>query len=258
LDDLTFTTATKIASRIQRGETCAREVLGSYLSQIQRHNGPLNAIVTLDESNAKHRAQAADEATARGECWGPLHGVPFTIKDSLETEGLRTTAGFAPLSDHVPKTDATVVSRIRQAGGILLGKTNLPPLSFAYQTDNPIFGRSNNPWNLERTPGGSTGGGAAAVAAGLSALEIGSDLGGSLRIPAHFCGLYTIMATNHRISRIGHIPELPGAPRGLRTAGVMGPITRSVGDLRVILRLLAGPDGCWWEVPPVPLDDPAE
>ena len=256
MSDLTFTPASDLASLIWRGKVSASEVTDAYLAQIERHNGALNAIVTLDGDNARRRAAEADDALQRGESWGALHGVPVTIKDSLETAGLRTTAGYPPLSDHVPEKDATVVSRILQAGAIILGKTNLPTLCSDYQTDNPIFGRSNNPWDHGRTPGGSTGGGAAAVASGLSALEIGSDLGGSLRIPAHFCGQCAIMSTNHRISRVGHIPELPGAPRGLRFAGVMGPIARTVRDLRLALRLLAGPDGRWWEVPPVPLDDP--
>ena len=258
LNDLNHLSALELAARIRSGAVTASEVVDAHLAQIKRHNGKLNAIVTLDEEGARTRAREADAVRARGESWGPLHGVPVTIKDSLETAGLRTTAGFPPLADYVPNTDATVVSRVRQAGAVILGKTNLPPLSLAWQSDNPLFGRTNNPWDLERTPGGSTGGGAAAVAAGMSALEIGSDLGGSLRIPAHFCGLCTIMATNHRISRIGHIPELPGAPRGLRFAGVMGPIARSIGDLRLALRLLSGPDGRWWEVPPVPLEDPPE
>ena len=256
MSDLNFLSVRQLASMIKTREVSAAEVTDAYLSQIQHHNGSLNAIVTLDEEGARARATEADEMLERGATLGPLHGVPVTIKDSLETAGLRTTAGFPPLSDYMPAVDATVVARVRQAGAIILGKTNLPTLAADYQTDNPIFGRSNNPWNLERTPGGSTGGGAAAVAAGLSALEIGSDLGGSLRNPAHFCGLCTIMATNHRISRMGHIPELPGAPKGLRFAGVMGPIARSVGDLRLALRLLAGPDDRWWEVPPVPLEDP--
>ena len=256
MSDLNFSSVLQLATLIRTRQVSALEVSNSFLAQIERHNGGLNAIVTLDGDNARARAAQADEALARGEVWGALHGVPVTIKDSLETAGLRTTAGFPPLSDYVPAVDATVVSRLRQAGAVILGKTNLPTLAMAYQTDNPIFGRSNNPWDLDRTPGGSTGGGAAAVAAGLSALEIGSDLGGSLRIPAHFCGLCALMATNHRISRVGHIPELPGAPRGLRFAGVMGPLARSVDDLELALRLLAGPDGRWWEVPPVPLDDP--
>jgi amidase len=256
MSDLNFTSVRELAAKIARREVSATEVIEAYLSQIERHNHKLNAIVTLDEEGARAAARGADEALERGQAPGALHGVPVTIKDSLETAGLRTTAGFPPLGAYIPTVDATVVSRVRQAGAIILGKTNLPLLSGDYQSSNPIFGRSNNPWDLDRTPGGSTGGGAAAVAAGLSALELGSDLGGSLRGPAHCCGLCTIMATNQRISRAGHIPELPGAPKGLRFAGVMGPIARSVGDLRLALRLLAGPDDRWWEVPPVPLEDP--
>ncbi len=256
MTDRTHGSLGELATWIEARDVSAVEVVEHYLSRIQRHNGPLNAIVTLDEEGARSRAKEADEALARGERWGCLHGVPVTIKDCLETAGLRTTAGFPPLSDHIPAVDATVVARVRQAGAIILGKTNLPPLAATYQTDNPIFGRSNNPWNLGHTPGGSTGGGAAAVAAGLSPLEIGSDLGGSLRIPAHYCGLCALMATNHRISRLGHIPELPGSPRGLRFAGVMGPMARRVADLRLALQVLAGPDGRWWDVPPVPLEEP--
>ena len=256
MSSLNFLSVRELASKIKAREVSAAEVIDAHLAQIRSHNSDLNAIITLDEEGTKARAKEADEALKQGVIWGPLHGVPITIKDSLETAGLRTTSGFPPLADYVPTVDATVVARVRQAGAIILGKTNLPTLADDIQSDNPIFGRSNNPWDLERTPGGSTGGGAAAVAAGLSALEIGSDLGGSVRLPAHFCGLCSIMATNHRISRIGHIPGLPGAPTGLRFAGVMGPITRTVGDLRVALRLLAGPDGRWWDVPPVPLEDP--
>ena len=208
MSSLNFSSVRELASLIRAREVSAVEVLDAHLVQIRRHNGDLNAIVTLDEEGAKARANEADEALKKGTTWGPLHGVPVTIKDSLETAGLRTTSGFPPLADYIPTVDATVVARVRQAGAIILGKTNLPTLADDIQSDNPIFGRSNNPWNLERTPGGSTGGGAAAVAAGLSALEIGSDLGGSVRLPAHFCGLCSIMATNHRISRMGHIPEI--------------------------------------------------
>ena len=179
--------------------------------------------------------------------------MPFTIKDSIETAGVRTTSGFAGLADHVPATDAPVVARLRAAGGVLLGKTNVPVLTGDAQADNPIFGRTNNPWDLKRTPGGSTGGGAAAVAAGLSPLELGSDIGGSVRIPAHFCGICTIQPTENSIPLTGHVPGLPGAPRGVRHMSQIGPLARSVEDLILTLPLIAGPDGQRWEVPPVPL-----
>jgi amidase len=187
-----------------------------------------------------------------------LHGVPVTIKDTFETAGLRTTSGFKPLANYVPQQDATVVSRMRGAGAIILGKTNMPELAFDCQSNSPIFGRANNPWDVGCTPGGSTGGGAAAVAAGLSPLEIGSDIGGSIRIPAHFCGLYGLKPTEHRVSIAGHIPEPPGTPRAVRHMGVVGALARSVEDLQLCLSIIEGPDGRRWEVPPVGLETPSE
>lgn len=168
MNNLVFATAQELARGIYQRQVSATEVLEAHLEQIARHNRALNAIVTLDEERARTRAREADAALARGELWGPLHGVPITIKDSIETAGLRTTSGFPPLAEYVPATDAPVVARLRAAGAIILGKTNLPTLAMDVQTDNPIFGRSNNPWDLTRTPGGSTGGGGAAVAAGLT------------------------------------------------------------------------------------------
>lgn len=146
------------------------------------------------------------------------------------------------------------MARIRAAGAVITGKTNLPPLAMDYQCNSPLLGRGNNPWDLERTPGGSTGGGAAAVAAGLSPLEIGSDIGGSVRIPAHYCGICSIKPTEHRVSTAGHIPEPPGAPRGVRHMATVGPLARSVADLRLALRIIAGADHDVWEAPPVPLE----
>jgi amidase len=204
------------------------------------------------------RAAEADRALARGELWGPLHGVPMTIKDALETAGLRTTGGHPPLKDHVPTRDAPAVARLKRAGAILLGKSNVPPLSADYRADNPIFGRSNNPWDLARTPGGSTGGGAAAVAAALCAFDVGSDLAGSVRTPAHFCGLFALKASERRIPNTGHIPELPGLPRAVRHMNALGPLARSVDDLELVTKLIAGPDDAEWDVPPVPWLDPQE
>ena len=224
-----------------------------YLARIARHNGPLNAICTLDEAGARARARGLDAALARGELAGPLHGVPMTIKDALETAGLRTTGGHPPLADHVPQRDATAVARLRAAGAVLVGKTNVPPLSADGRADNPIFGRTNNPWNLERTPGGSTGGGAAAVAAGLSAFDVGSDLAASVRMPAHWCGLFGLKPTEGRVPNSGHIPELPGMPHAVRHMNVLGPLARSVEDLETLLAVIAGPDDRDWETAPAPL-----
>jgi amidase len=257
MNNLVFATVHELATAIRQRHLSATEVLEAYLAQIARHNPALNAIVTLDEEQAQIRAQEADTALARGEVWGLLHGVPITIKDSIETAGLRTTSSYPPLADYVPSTDAPAVARLRAAGSIILGKTNLPTLAGDAQTDNPLFGRSNNPWDVTRTPGGSTGGGAAAVAAGLSPLEIGSDYGGSVRIPAHYCGIYTIKPTDHRVPETGHIPELPGAPR-VRHMPQIGPLARSVEDLIMALRLIAGPDGRDWKIPPVPLEPAPE
>jgi len=248
-----FASAGEIASAIRAKRVSAVEVLEMYLARNAKHGAALNAICTLDEPGARARAREADAALARGVCWGPLHGVPMTIKDALETRGLRTTGGFPPLADHVPAADAPVVARLRSAGAVLIGKTNVPPLSADYRADNPIFGRTSNPWNLERTPGGSTGGGGAAVAAGLSAFDIGSDLAGSVRIPCHYNGLFGLKPTEFRVPNTGHIPEPPGLPRGVRHLNTLGPLTRSVDDLELLLRLIAGPDGREWDVPPVPL-----
>jgi amidase len=253
MSDLIFRTASELAAIIREKGASAVEVLEAHLDRIARHNRALNAIVTPNEDAARQRAREADAALARGEVWGPLHGVPVTVKDVFETAGLRTTSSFKPLADYVPQQDATVVARLRAAGAILLGKTNMPMLALDIQTDSPLFGRANNPWNTAYTPGGSTGGGAAALAAGLSPLEVGSDIGGSIRIPAHFCGLFALKTSEHLISLAGHIPEPPGAPRGVRHMGVAGLLARSVADLRLSLSLLAGEDGRSWEVPPLAL-----
>lgn len=254
MENIIFATASELAGAIREKQVSAVEVVDAHLDHIGQHNPALNAIVTLDEEKARQRAQEADAALGRGETWGPLHGVPFTIKDSLETAGMRTTSGFPDLADYVPATDATAVARLKGAGGILLGKTNLPPLAGDYQANNPIFGLTNNPWDAARTPGGSSGGEAAAIAAGLSPLGIGSDVGGSIRVPAHFCGVYGLKPTEHRVSLAGHIPEPPGAPKGLRHMAVVGPLARSVADLEMALRVIAGPDGREWEVPPASLE----
>ncbi|HEX2184945.1 MAG TPA: amidase, partial [Chloroflexota bacterium] len=254
--ELVFSSATQLAARIRTRRVSAVEVLETYLAQIERHNPTLNAIVTLDVEGARRRAAEADRAMMQGEVWGPLHGVPITIKDTLETAGLRTTAGYPPLADHVPTADATVVARLRQAGAILLGKTNVPPLALNFQTENPIFGRTLNPWNTDHTPGGSSGGSAAALAAGMTALDVGSDLRGSLRVPAHYSGVYTLKPTEHRIPTSGHIPELPGTPRGVRHMDTVGPLARTVEDLALALRVMAGPDERQWEIPPLPAQVP--
>ncbi len=255
LDELTFFTAKELASIIHQHRASSQEVLEAHLSHIATHNPSLNAIITLDEEQARRRSKEADEALARGEIWGPLHGVPVTIKDVFETTGMRTTSSFRPLATYVPKQDATVVARLREAGAIIMGKTNTPEMAGDEQTNSPLFGRTNNPWNLGRTPGGSSGGSAAAVASGMSPLDIGSDIGGSVRNPAHFCGIFSLKPSDYRVPFTGHIPPPPGSKgRGLlRYFLTPGPLARSVEDLQLALTIIAGPDEREWEVPPVPL-----
>lgn len=203
--DTVLSSTIQLAAAIRAGHVSAVEVLEAHLAQIDSYNLALNAVVTVDAEQARVRAREADAALVRGEMWGPLHGVPFTLKDAHSTADLRTTAGFPPLADHVPREDGTVTARLKEAGGVLIGKTNVPAMLADFQTSNPIFGRTNNPWNVERTPGGSSGGAAAALASGMTPFEIGTDLSGSIRIPAHYCGLFGLKPTERRVSLAGLI-----------------------------------------------------
>ncbi len=252
--DIVFSSTTQLAAAIRAGHVSAIEVLQAHLAQIDTHNPTLNAVITLDAERAYERAREADAALARGEHWGPLHGVPFTLKDAHATAGMRTTTGFPPLANYVPKVDSTVTARLKAAGGILMGKTNVHVmLADPAQTDNPIFGRTNNPWNIERTPGGSSGGAAAALAAGMTPFEIGTDLSASIRIPAHFCGVCGLKPTEQRVPLTGLIPGLP-TPRSVRIMSCIGPMARTVDDLALLYSIIAGPDGRDTEVQPVPVD----
>ncbi|MBV9385454.1 MAG: amidase [Chroococcidiopsidaceae cyanobacterium CP_BM_ER_R8_30] len=251
---LVFVPAHQLAQMIRAREVSAVEVLDAYLTQIATHNAKVNAICMLDEDRARQRAKQADEALFKGEIWGPLHGVPITIKDCLETAELRTIAGYRPLANYVPQHDATAVQRLKQAGAIIFAKTNPAKLAGDYQTDNPVFGRTNNPWNLDYTTGGSSGGSAAAIAAGFSALELGSDIAGSIRQPAHVCGVYGLMPTDRLVPITGHIPPLPGVIGDIRHMLRVGPLARSVEDLRLSLSLIAGADPRAPEMPPVKLE----
>ncbi|HKZ05221.1 MAG TPA: amidase [Methylomirabilota bacterium] len=255
-DELDFASALDAARAIRAGKVSSVELTNRMLARIAQHNGRLNAIVTLTADTALSRARAADAARARGEWWGPFHGVPVTIKDTYEVDGVRTTAGLVGLKDNVAPRDAVVVTRLKDAGAVVLGKTNVPPGAADWQSYNPIFGQSNNPWDLGRTPGGSTGGGAAALAAGLCYLEPGSDLAGSIRIPAHFCGLYGHKPTLDLVPQRGHIPPPPGIPATPPSfLPVAGPLARSAADLRAAMEVLGGPDeaetrGYRWALPP--------
>jgi len=246
--EVVWSDATELARRIRARELSPVEVLRAHRERAGAVNPKINAIVTPMEE-AEELARAAEAAVLRGDELGPLHGVPFTIKDSFDTAGVRTTRGSLLFADHLPAKDAAAVARLRAAGAIPLGKTNIPEFALWWETGNLVFGTTRNPWNLERTTGGSSGGEAAAIAAGLSPLGIGSDLGGSIRLPAHYCGVVGLKPTHGRVPLTGHWPEVI-----LRFMHV-GPIARSVRDAALALAVLAGPDGRDWHAVPVPPPD---
>jgi amidase len=246
MNDLITLTATQAAEAIKTGQVKSIDLVNNLLERIGNENPALNAIVTLDAETARRQAKMADEALQSGQAIGPLHGVPITIKDSFETAGMRTVSGFPPFANRIPASDAPPVARLRQAGAIILGKTNLPTLASGIQTNNPVFGRTNNPWDLSRTPGGSSGGAAAAISARLSCLELGSDIGGSIRIPAHFCGIYGLKCTGGRVSGKGHLASpkpltIPKDWQILTQLASMGPLARSIQDLRLAFPIIAEP-----------------
>lgn len=246
-----FESARALAARVAAREMSSVEAVCACLDRIKRRNGQINAIVTLDEAGALATARRADAQLAAGAPVPALHGVPISIKDAFETGGLRTTSSHPPLRNHVPAVDATIVARLKAAGAIVLGKSNLPELAGDPQCWSPLFGPTNNPWNPALTSGGSSGGGAAAVAMGFSYLDPGSDIGGSIRIPAAFCGVAGLKATENRLPRTGHIPHLPDGQRSVRHMLSFGLLARYVEDLRLGFETMAGPDGLDTEVPPV-------
>ena len=239
---------------IRERQISPTELLDAHLRQIAKHNPQINAFVVLLEEEARKAARLAETAIMRDEVPGPLHGVPVTVKDSFDMAGLATLCGSKFRLGHRAAEDATAVTRMRAAGAIVLGKTNCPEFLSNYETDNYITGRTNNPWNLERTSGGSSGGESAAIAAFFSAGGIGSDGGGSVRIPAHFCGIAGLKPTPGRVSAAGHYPAI-GHPGGL--LGVAGPMARTANDVRLLFSVLAGYDSQDPFSAPVPLREPS-
>ena len=254
--DIIYQSAKSIAQAIQDGEVSAVEVVQAHLDRIDEVNDRLNAVVKLCAERALEEAREADAAFAKGESKGPLHGVPMTLKDSLDTEGVVTTYATLGRRTAAPERDSTVAARLRAAGAILLGKTNTPEFTLAGETDNLVYGRTNNPYGLDRTPGGSSGGAGAIVASGGSAFDIGSDTGGSIRLPSHFNGIAGIKPNSGRVPRTGHaVPYGMGATDAYTQNG---PMARYVEDLALTLPIISGPD---WEDPaivPMPLGDPAD
>ena len=228
-----------IARLIRERKFGALEALEHFLARVAKHNPRLNAIVWLDAERARARAKAADAALAKGEVWGPLHGVPMTIKESYNVAGSPTTWGDPKLRDNVTETNALAVERLENAGVVLFGKTNVPLLLADNQSYNAIYGTTNNPWDLSRTPGGSSGGSAAALAAGLTGIDAGSDIGGSVRNPAHFCGVFALKPTWGIVAPKGQ--SLPGS-FAYADISVIGPMARGADDLEVALDAMAGPD----------------
>ncbi|HDR9504466.1 amidase [Burkholderia pyrrocinia] len=243
-----FQSASQWLAMLRDRRIGAVELLELHLAQVAKHNPDINAVVARDLEGAFAAARAAD-SRPRSEL-PPLHGLPMTIKDTFEVTGMPATCGFPFLADHRPQRDADAVARLRTAGAIIYGKTNVPPGAFDWQSSNPVYGATSNPWDLTRTPGGSSGGPAASVAAGFAALELGSDIGGSIRCPAHFCGVYGHKTSYGIVPLRGHIPPLPDQLMRPEM-GVAGPLARSAFDLELALDVLTAPEqleGPAWSV----------
>ena len=250
MSDLNFLSATAMAEQIRLRQISPVELVDAHFARIERVNPKLNSFIHVAAESARAEAVAAERTVSAGDSVGPLHGVPISIKSSIEVTGMPFEAGSKLRSGVRGKEDAVLVSRLRKAGAIVLGVTNTPELLMAWESDNLLYGRTNNPWDLSRTAGGSSGGEAAAIAAGCSAAGVGSDGGGSIREPAHFCGICGLKPTPGRIPTTGHYPVSAG-PFAL--LGVVGPMARNVGDLKLLFEVMQGPDDGDAQFAPVPL-----
>jgi Asp-tRNA(Asn)/Glu-tRNA(Gln) amidotransferase A subunit family amidase len=255
MNDLTFLPAIAMAEQIRQKKISPVALVDAHLAKIEKLNPKLNAFVQVDADRARQSAHDAEIAVMQGKTLGPLHGVPISIKSSLEVAGMRCEAGTRLRAGLGAQRDAPLVARLKNSGAIVLGVTNTPELLMAWETDNLLYGRTNNPWDLERTPGGSSGGEAAAIAAGMSAGGVGSDGGGSIRVPAHFSGICGLKPTPGRIPATGHFPVSAG-PFAL--IGVVGPMARSVADLKVLFEVMQGPDFGDTCAAPVPVRWPSD
>lgn len=244
MSELAYTTAIDLAKLIRQREISSREALEYFLDRVDRLDKHINSVVTIDTERARAEADAADAVLTRGEATGLLHGVPMTIKDSFQTAGVRTTSGAPELANFIPEEDAWPVARLREAGAIIFGKTNLPIYAGDLQSYNAVFGTTNNPYDESRTPGGSSGGSAAALACGFTPLELGSDIGGSIRLPSHMSGVVGHKPSYGLVPAHGQIPGPPGTLT-LADLAVAGPMARSVDDLILGLEIMAGPNR--WE-----------
>lgn len=234
---LHFQSASELVPQLVRGTLKSWDLLEHLLARIEQHNPTLNAVIWMDVEGARAQADAADAAAARGQIWGPLHGIPMTIKESYRVAGSPTTWGSPDFKNNVTDEDALAVQRLKTAGAIIFGKCNVPLMLADYQSYNDNYGTTNNPWDTSRTPGGSSGGSAAALAAGLTSLDAGSDIGSSIRNPAHYCGVFGHKPTYGVLSPEGH--SLPGANVGADIS-VIGPLARSAADLELAMRVMSG------------------
>jgi amidase len=244
MNNVPFRSATELLQAIRERRLGSAELLEIYIERYERLNPRLNAIVATGFENARERARQADEALSKDENWGPLHGLPMTIKDCIEVVGMRTTWGTPLLKDYVSPRNADVVQPLLDAGAIVFGKTNIPLFAMDSQSFNEVYGQTNNPWDVARSPGGSSGGAAAALAAGLTGLEIGSDLGGSIRSPAHFCGVYGHKPTYGIVPMYGQLPPLEMYTIDYAVEldiAVTGPLARSAEDLDLVMDLVVQP-----------------
>ncbi len=239
MTDLTFLSAVTMAQQVRTKKISPVELAEAHLAKIERLNPKLNAFVQVDADRVRQQARDAEAAVMSRKPLGPLHGVPISIKSSIEAAGFHCEAGTRLRAGFVASDDAPLVARLRNAGAIILGTTNTPELLMAWETDNVLHSRTNSPWDLDRTPGGSSGGEAAAIAAGMSAGGVGSDGGGSIRVPAHFSGICGLKPTPGRIPSTGHYPP-SGGPFAL--LGVVGPMARTVSDLEALFEVMQGPD----------------
>jgi amidase len=255
MSELNFLSAVVLAEQIREKKSSPVEVVEEHLKQIEKLNPKLNAFVHVVAQRARQAARDAERAVIEKKSLGRLHGVPISIKSSISVAGFRCESGTRLRAGLMPTQDATLVARLRNAGAIILGVTNAPELLMAWETDNLLYGRTNNPWDLNRTPGGSSGGEAAAIAAGMSAGGVGSDGGGSIRVPAHFSGICGLKPTPGRIPSTGHFPVSAG-PFAL--LGVVGPMARTVADLKLLFEAMQGPDTADTCSAPVPLRWPSE
>ncbi len=240
MTDLAFASASELLGRLKRREIGSLELLDHYIARVERLDGKVNAVVVRDFERARERARALDDALARGETAGPLHGLPMTIKELFQLAGTPTTFGFVEFRDNIAASNALVVDRLLDAGAVIFGKTNVPPGLMDGQSWNEVYGRTNNPWDLGRTPGGSSGGSAAALAAGLTGLEFGSDIASSIRNPAHYCGVFGHKPTYGICPQRGHALDDLLQPVDI---AVVGPLARSAADLQLALSIAAGPEG---------------